>query len=489
MHKRRAKILPRDAGTHAARTRALRRENASLRKTVDALISRVEHQLSERTDSFAIFQTAVQLEETVSLRTKQLEGLNKQLTHELTLRQEFEVALKAAKLEAERANQMKSRFLAAASHDLRQPLSSAFLFLESLDDQELSSSNLAYVRKAKLALNSLNDLFRSLLDITRLEVGGIVPRICSFRVNDVMAKIFSEYANIAAHAGLEFAYVPSSAVVRSDPSLLESVVRNFVSNAIRYTPAGKVLVGCRRRKKGLEITVCDTGVGVPQSELEKIFDAYHQCEPAANHRNAETGIGLGLSIVERIVTLLGLQRRVRSVQSLGSVFSVTVPYGRRPVRTRSTPEEIVKRTSLGGKVIVIIDDSRDVLDGMASLLRKWDCVAVPARTAVEVLAQLTSSGLVPDLIIADYHLRNGRKGDQAIRDIWREFERVHPPAFVITSDPDPTLRHRLKRSGLGVLTKPLNLAKLRAMIDQKLEGADAITASKRDLLRGVQVLQ
>jgi two-component system, sensor histidine kinase len=486
MDNKRSKTLRRNRAIDVAHMRALQRDNASLKKTVEALIARVEQGLSEHKEGFAIFETAVQLEETVSLRTAQLEALNKQLTRELTLRQEIEAALKSAKLEADHANQVKSRFLAAASHDLRQPLSSAFLFLESLDDQELSSSNRDFVRKAKIALSSVNDLLRSLLDITKLEVGGIKPGICNFRVEDVLTKIFSEYTHVAVGAGLGFRCISSSAVVRTDPRLLESVLRNFVSNAIRYTPAGKVLVGCRRRKQGLEIAVHDTGIGIPQSELENIFQAYHQCESATGRR--ETGMGLGLSIVQRIVTLLRVERYVRSVQGRGSVFSVIVPYGRRPVRTNSTREELVKRTSLGGKVIVIVDDNRDVLDAMAGLLRKWDCVPVPARDATEALVQLMSNGLVPDLIIADYHLGDGRKGSQAIRDISREFERVSP-AFVMTSDPDPVLRHRLKRSGLGVLTKPLNLAKLRAMIDQKLAGAGSDAAPNHGILHSVPILR
>ena len=179
------RLIEKSAGRAAGPTRrfrALQQENASLRKTVDALISRVEQGLNERQDGFAIFEAAVRLEETVRVRTQQLETLNQRLTSELAMRQEIEAALKIAKQQAEHANQVKSRFLAAASHDLRQPLSSASLFLESLEEQSLSPANRGFVRKTKIALSSLNDLLRSLLDITRLEVGGIEPRLCSFRI-------------------------------------------------------------------------------------------------------------------------------------------------------------------------------------------------------------------------------------------------------------------------------------------------------------------
>lgn len=462
--------------TVARRVRTLQNENVRLRKTVDALISRVEQGLNERQDGFAIFEAAVRLEETVHVRTQQLETLNQRLTSELAMRQEIEVALKTAKQQADHANQVKSRFLAAASHDLRQPLSSAFLFLESLDEQNLDPANRAFVRKAKIALSSLNDLLRSLLDITKLEVGGIEPRICSFRAEDLLAKIVAEYSQVALTAGLSLRHVTSSAVIRSDPRLLESVLRNYVSNAIRYAPSGRVLIGCRRRPHALEIAVYDTGIGIPDVELEKIFQAYHQSVGAGQRR--ETGMGLGLSIVQRIVDLLGLERRVRSTVGQGSMFSVLVPYGSRPIRSAAYVEDFVNRPSLGGKIIVVIDDNRGVLDGMAALLKKWQCVAVPARTATEALVQLISRDLLPNLIISDYHLGDGMKGDDAIREIRREFTCM-PPAFVMTSDPDPALRQRLRQANLGVLTKPLNVAKLRALIDQKVAPRDRSRNVKR----------
>lgn len=445
---------------------SLRCENASLRKTVAALASRVEHGLNERHDSFALFEAAVQLEETVRLRTEQLETLNRRLTAELMARQEIEAALKTAKRQADHANQVKSRFLAAASHDLRQPLSSALLFLESVDEQALDGTNRGAVRKARIALSSLNDLLSSLLDLTKLEAGGIEPRICNFRVSELLEKIVTEYRDVAANAGLEFQHVPSSAIVRSDPRLLESVLRNYISNAIRYAPAGRVMIGCRRRARGLEVGVYDTGIGIAENEIEKIFRAYHQSESAIG-RGRESGMGLGLSIVQHIVTLLGLERNVRSRVGRGSMFSVVVPYGRRVTRGTVQAEDFVNRPRLSGTIVVIIDDNRDVLEGMTALLSKWRCVPVPARNGIDALVQLISRDLTPDLIISDYHLAAGKKGDQAIEEIRKEFT-LALPAFVITSDPDPALRQRLRQASLGVLTKPLNLAKLRALIEQKL---------------------
>lgn len=455
---------------HRAAPQNLKRENDSLRKTVAALIERVEHELNARHQGFAIFEAAVRLEKTVRARTKKLERLNRQLTRELAARQAMEVALTAAKQQADHANQVKSRFLAAASHDLRQPLSSALLFLESLQDESLTPSNGELIGKAKIALSSLNDLLATLLDITKLEV-GIEPRIGTFKIAEVLAPMVSEYSKVAAAAGLELRYVTSSATVRSDPRLLQSVLRNYISNAIRYTHHGRVIIGCRRRHAALEIIVQDTGIGISSDQLEKIFEAYHQIAADAASSRREMGMGLGLSIVDRIVRILGLERRVRSNPGCGSRFSVLVPYGRDVTRARSVDGVSAGRDLLSGRIVVVIDDNREVLESLSALLRKWGCVTVGGRSATDALNALVSLQLTPDLVISDYHL-SGETGAEAIARI-RQAVCAAAPAFLITSDPDPMLRSRLKVAGIPVLTKPLNFAKLRALMDRTLCAAPA----------------
>lgn len=442
----------------------LRAENSALRKTVRALMARVERAIDNQGTAFSWFQAAAKLEETVRQRTEQYEAVNLRLTRELESRREIELALKQAKAQADLANQSKTRFLAAASHDLRQPLNSALLFLESMDEAAVKESDRALLQRSRIALVSLNNLLGTLLDVARLDAGDIEPHLTDFPIAALLERIGPEFESVARYVGIDLRLVPCRLWVRTDSHLLETVLRNFISNAIRYTPGGRVRVGCRRRADGLMICVYDTGVGIERMHLDAIFDPYYQVPNEA--RRGSTGIGLGLSIVSRIARLLSLGREVRSQPGKGSMFAVVVPYGAadsnvssrqaRKVQTIASPPSRALN-------VVVIDDNPDVLLGMSAILGKWGCRAVTAALATDAVVRLISADAEPDLIISDYHLGNGLKGDEAIEEIRREFDGV-VPAVVMTSDPDPGLRKRLHKRGLMVLDKPLNLAKLRAMI-------------------------
>ena len=236
-------------------------------------MERVERAVDDQGSAFSWFQAAATLEETVRQRTQEYEQLNQRLKRELGSRREIELALKQAKAQAELANQSKTRFLAAASHDLRQPLSSALLFLESVETASLGGRDRDYVHKAQVALASVSNLLGTLLDVARLDSGSIEPHYAHFPAAAVLDRIVPEFEGVARAAGLELGYVPSRAWVRSDMYLLETVLRNLISNAIRYTPRGRVLVGCRRRRDGLEIRVHDTGIGIagraPRGDLRR----------------------------------------------------------------------------------------------------------------------------------------------------------------------------------------------------------------------------
>jgi signal transduction histidine kinase len=443
----------------------LRRENAALRKTVRALMDRVERAVDNQGTPFSWFQAAAKLEETVRTRTRQLELLNDRLKRELQSRREIELALKQAKQQADLANQSKTRFLAAASHDLRQPLNSALLFLESINDETLLEADRNLVRRSRLALAALNNLLGTLLDVARLDAGDIEANVVDFPMAALLERLGPEFQAVARAAGIELRFRPSEVWVRTDAHLLETVLRNLISNAIRYTPRGGVLIGCRRRAQGLMICVYDTGVGIESAHLEAIFDAYYQVPSETRRNNA--GIGLGLSIVSRIANLLSLERVVRSEPARGSLFAVVVPYG-------SVSEEATHGAwhgvALGARrcrpfLVVVIDDNEDALVGMSAVLEKWGCKAVTATAATDAVVQLISADLEPDLIVSDYHLADGIKGDEAIAEVQREFDRC-PAAAIMTSDPDPSVRKTLQERGFTVLDKPLNLAKLRAMIDR-----------------------
>ena len=452
-----------------AQIKRLREENTALRKTVRALITRVERAVDDQGSPFSWFQAAAKLEETVRVRTEQYESLNLRLTRELESRREIELALKQAKQQADEANAGKTRFLAAASHDLRQPLNSAVLFLESMDDDGVQPDDLALLQRARVALSSLNNLLGTLLDVARLDSGGMLPQIADFPVAALLDRIGPEFVGVARSAGIDLRFMPCRTWVRTDVHLLETVLRNFVSNAIRYTPTGRVLVGCRRRREGLLIGVYDSGVGIESRHLQAIFEPYYQVPQ--ERRRGNGGIGLGLSIVSRISNLLGLERHVRSVPGKGSLFGVIVPYGQAqgPAGAPSTRargahayEQEARARPLN---IAVIDDSSEHLTAIKLILEKWGHRVVTAGAAVEAVLQFIAADLEPDLIVSDYHLGVHAKGDDAIREVQREFDRKSE-ALVMTSDPDPALRKRLEARGYTVLAKPLNLAKLRAMIER-----------------------
>jgi two-component system, sensor histidine kinase len=394
---------------------------------------------------------------------EQYEQLNLRLGAELESRREIESALVKAKEEADRANDTKTRFLAAASHDLRQPLSSAMLFLDSMDESILGGMDVDYLRKARVALASLSNLLDTLLDVARLDSGGIEPQYADFPVSAVLDRIIPEFAGVARAAGLGLHYVPSSAWVRSDVHLLETVLRNLISNAIRYTPRGRVLIGCRRRADGLLVCVHDTGIGIDAEHLEAIFAAYYQVP--AGGRPRTTGIGLGLSIVERIVTLLNLRRQVFSTPSRGSMFGVVVPFGRvhRPRHTAVVSE--AEKAIPEALVIAVIEDDVAFREALAATLVRWGHRPITAATATEAVVHFIGADLTPDFILSDFHLAGDLKGDAAIDEVRREFDRV-PPAAIMTSDGNPVLHEIARRMGIALLKKPLVVEELRALLSK-----------------------
>ena len=461
--KTRAGSTPPRASAEGARKAAakLAAENRALKKSVQALMIRVEKSVDEQGSQFSWFQAAASLEETIRQRSEQYEQLNLRLKGELESRREIELALKQAKEAADRANETKTRFLAAASHDLRQPLSSALLFLESIRESTLAGLDLDYLNKARVALASLSNLLDTLLDVARLDSGGIEPHYGVFPVSAVLDRLVPEFESVARSAGLELKYLPSSAWVRSDVHLLETVLRNLISNAIRYSPRGRVLVGCRRRREGLAISVYDTGIGIEREHLEAIFSAYYQVPSGKRGRSA--GIGLGLSIVQRISKLLSLERLVRSVPGRGSLFGVVVPYGRPRRRARAAEGRVAGEAARPSLAIAVIDDDPGVRQGLAATLAKWGHRPIAAATATDAVVQFIGADLSPDFIISDYHLAGGIKGDAAIEEVRREFDRV-PAAAIMTSDPDPRLHAAAREKGLELLAKPLSLPALRALL-------------------------
>jgi len=252
--------------------------------------------------------------------------------------------------------------------------------------------------------------------------------------------------------------------VHSDPNLLERILRNFVSNAIKYTPAGSVLIGCRRQESDVRIEVHDTGIGIPDKAREKVFKEFVQLDNP--ERDREKGLGLGLYIASSLAGLLGHPIRLNSTVGRGSVFSVTVPLGKTQTET---PDQLVQPSpnqGLRDKTVLFIDDDPNLRVGVAEMLERWDCAAVTAESAQEALELMQMSGFVPDVIVADYRLRHDETGVQAIKAIQARWGTV--PAAILTGDTEPERIREARSSGFPLVHKPLSAAKLRTLLTHLL---------------------
>jgi signal transduction histidine kinase/CheY-like chemotaxis protein len=367
----------------------------------------------------------------------------------------------------EAANQAKSRFVAAASHDLRQPLHALGLFVAQLHGKLRAAERSQIISRIEDALSAMNQLFSALLDISKLDAGATTINITVFPVAQLLAHAETTFAGAAREKELSFRALPSDAWVRSDFILLQQIVFNLVQNALRYTRSGGVLVGCRKRGGQLRIEVWDSGIGIPPDQHDKIFGEFYRLgEP---DRDRRAGLGLGLAIVERLCRLLDHPIAVKSTVGKGSVFAVTVPLA--PADKRAIEASIVPRAQpslVNDKLVLVIDDDPLVLEGMSGIFRKWGCRVITADSDSKALKAATEQDDLPDLIISDYHLADGRTGIATIE--WLRGELSAPiPAFLISGDTDPATLHEAKVKGFHLLHKPVNPMALRAMFSQAVK--------------------
>ena len=365
------------------------------------------------------------------------------------------------------ANLSKSRFLAAASHDLRQPLHALNLFVAQLRAETDHTERDRLAGRIDAAVANMNELFNSLLDISRLDAGAMKAEIADFPIASVLARMEATFAAAAREKGLRLRVVPSSAWVRSDAILLERILLNLVSNAVRYTATGGIVVGCRRTAGRLRIEVCDTGVGIPADQQRNIFGEFYRVTAAGRDRG--DGLGLGLAIVERLCTLLDHPVSLSSRPARGSRFAFSAPMVP-PVEQAATrpPAPAAMLDPLRGKRVVIIDDDRLVLDGTSGLLKSWGCQVVTAESEHDALSRL--DGEAPDLIISDFRLKEGQTGPDAIAGLRARF-RAPIPAFLISGDISPERLNEAKAAGHHLLHKPVNPMALRAMASRLVQSA------------------
>jgi len=409
--------------------------------------------------TFTDVTPSIEAAEALERANATLEKRVRDRTEELT-RLNSELAL--AKSTAEDASISKTRFLAAASHDILQPLNAARLYVTSLVERQNGGEDSRLVENIDDSLEAIEEILSALLDISRLDAGAMQPSISNFKMADLMRSLEIEFAPSARAKGLDLTFVPCSLPVQSDRLLLRRLLQNFISNAIKYTPHGRVLVGCRRRGEALQICVYDTGVGIPIVKRGEIFKEFHRLEQGAR---IARGLGLGLSIVERLARVLNHRIAIDANAGGGSVFSVTAPtanvINHTAAVTSATP---LSRTPISGARIVCVENDPAILDGMKTLLKAWnaDVIAVTDPDAAIEAIEAVGGGVTG--LLVDYHLDRGN-GVAAIRDIRRRFgENI--PAILITADRSPHVRAAAREENIAVLNKPVKPASLRALLGQ-----------------------
>ncbi|MGY3033020.1 Na+/proline symporter/signal transduction histidine kinase/ActR/RegA family two-component response regulator [Bradyrhizobium sp. USDA 4354] len=407
------------------------------------------------TDVTPTFEAAEALERANATLEKRVRDRTEELT-----RLNSELAL--AKSAAEDASISKTRFLAAASHDILQPLNAARLYVTSLVERQHNGEETRLVENIDESLQAIEEILGALLDISRLDAGAMTTSISSFKMADLMRSLEIEFAPIARAKGLELAFVPCSLPVKSDRLLLRRLLQNLISNAIKYTPRGRVLVGCRRRGASLKICVYDTGVGIPTVKRGEIFKEFHRLEQGAR---IARGLGLGLSIVERLARVLNHGIAIDANASGGSVFSVTVPTAKAITHTAAvTSATPLARTPISGALIVCIENDAAILDGMRTLLKAWDAEVIAVADPEGAIAAIEAAGRRVTGLLVDYHLDRGN-GIAAIREIRRRFGDAIP-AILITADRSPAVQVAARDEKITVLNKPVKPASLRALLGQ-----------------------
>lgn len=377
-------------------------------------------------------------------------------------------ALQQQKDQADYANLSKSRFLAAASHDLRQPLHALGLLFESLRPRIEDEPSQQLVRSITATIHALEDLFNALLDISKLDAGVIPCELQPVPLQHTLARIEAEFQPVAESKGLRFVVRPPAAhtAVHSDPALLDRMLRNLVSNAIQHTRQGTVLVACRRRAGTVHIEIRDSGPGIPPELHKEIFQEFYQISNLARERSH--GVGLGLAIVERVGRMLDHPVLLRSAPGRGSTFTIVLPRSSAPGLAAATPAASAPSAaeglpSLRGRHIAAIDDDPIVLEGMRQLFEHWGCSLTAAASTDELLDRLAQDGTLPDLVISDYRLRDGETGAQAIAKV-NAFCGRPLPGVLVTGDTAPERLREAAQSGHAVLHKPVRPGKLRALL-------------------------
>lgn len=415
----------------------------------------------------ALQETNEHLEERVRERTLALSELNAALLTENQVRAKAEDAMRQAKQQAEDANASKTRFLAAASHDLLQPLNAARLFTSALAQRTHDDNTRTTTENIDNSLKAAEELLSTLLDISKLDAGAMQPRISHFALTDILHPLKAEFSIMASQRDLELDVIDSRSWVKSDPQMLRRIVQNFLSNAMRYTREGRVLLGCRREgAHHLRIEVWDTGPGIPEAKQLEIFQEFRRLDTPDKHN--EKGLGLGLSIAERMSRVMGHDLRVRSWPGQGTVFSITVEKGEVQQAPQVPASPRARINKLDGVTVLCIDNEPMILEGMSAMLSGWHCEVFTATTIGGAKSILRSQPEPPQVFLADYHLDNEVTGIMALKAL-EETLGEPVPGIVITADRTDEIAEEVQQAGYQLLHKPVKPAALRALMTRTLQ--------------------
>ncbi|HEY7638168.1 MAG TPA: hybrid sensor histidine kinase/response regulator [Steroidobacteraceae bacterium] len=404
-------------------------------------------------------RTAAAFTESVMLRFENLDLVEK---------------LQREKLAAELANAAKSRFLAAASHDLRQPVHALSLFVAAMRPHSMDAEARSILDHVDESVRSMGSLFGGLLDISRLDAGVVEVSKMPVAVQPLLERACHDYAVQAQAKGLQLVLHQCSLSVMSDALLLERVLRNIIANAVAYTDRGRIVIGCRRGREQLSIQVWDTGRGIPASEQEHVFQEFYQL--GNPERDRTKGVGLGLAIVRRLTQLLQHRLIVRSEPGHGSMFAVSAPYAASSAApSLNTGEFALPLLARGVGLILVIDDEVSIQIAMKSLLESWGYEAITAGSCDEMLERIATHHTAPRLIISDYRLRDNASGIDAIERLRTEYN-DEIPGMLITGDTAADRLREAQESGFLLLHKPVPNHRLRASIAHLIESGDKAVA-------------
>jgi signal transduction histidine kinase/CheY-like chemotaxis protein len=372
-----------------------------------------------------------------------------------------------ARAAAEAANRAKSQLLAAASHDLRQPLHALGLYVAALAARARDAEWRPLVAHVESAANALEIQFAQLIDLSRLDAGALVPEPGIVALAPLLARIRAEFAPQAAARGLSLSVVPTRLAVQSDAALLERIVGNLVANAVRYTTEGGIVVGVRRRGNRVAIDVVDSGIGIAPAHRQRIFEEFYQVKDDAQRVTERRGMGLGLAIVRRFADLLGHEVDLDSREGHGSRFRVLVPRAKTPaakasrVRSHALRDEPALARSFSGRLVAVVDDDDATVDAMRTLFETWDATVVCGDAIDSLIANIGAIERYPDLIVADLRLARGRSGIDAVRRLRDELG-LSIPAIIVSGDTGSQAEREARAAGLMLLPKPVVGATLRA---------------------------